>query len=78
MSEMSGAKYFSKLDASNGYWQIKVDEQSSRLLTFNTPFGRYRLSVYHSAYSAQVRSFRRKWQKLSKVSKVAQTCKMIS
>ena len=42
MSEMSEAKYFSKLDASNGYWQIKVDEESSKLLTFNTPFGRHR------------------------------------
>ena len=39
---MSDTQYFTKLDASNGYWQIKVDEQSSKLLTFNTPFGRYR------------------------------------
>ena len=39
---MSGASYFSKLDASSGYWQIKVDEQSSNLLTFGTPSGRYR------------------------------------
>ncbi|MEN8447427.1 MAG: RNase H-like domain-containing protein [Cyanobacteria bacterium J06555_13] len=31
-----------KLDASNAYWQICMDEESSRLLTFNTPFGRYR------------------------------------
>ena len=42
MSEMSEAKYFSKLDASNEYWQIKVDEESSKLLTFNTPFGCHR------------------------------------
>ena len=42
MSEMSDAKYFSKLDASNGYWKIKVDEESSKLLTFNTPFDRHR------------------------------------
>ena len=41
-SEMSGAKYFTKLDASSGYWQIKVDHESSKLLTFATPFGRYR------------------------------------
>ena len=27
-------------DASSGYWQIKVDEESSKLLTFSTPFGR--------------------------------------
>ena len=32
-SQMSGAKYFSKLDASSGYWQIKVDRTSSNLLT---------------------------------------------
>ena len=37
---MSGSQYFSKLDASSGYWQIKVDEESSNLLTFGTPFGR--------------------------------------
>ena len=41
LSKLSGAAVFSKLDASSGYWQIKVDEPSSKLLTFNTPFGRY-------------------------------------
>ena len=40
--EMADAKYFTKLDASNGYWQIKVDDESSKLLTFNTPFGQLR------------------------------------
>ena len=38
MSQMSGAK----LDASAGYWQMKVDKPSSDLLAFNTPFGRYK------------------------------------
>ena len=33
---------FSKLDASNGYWQIPVDNESSDLLTFATTFGRYK------------------------------------
>lgn len=42
ISEMAGAQYFSKLDASSGYWQVKVDDESSDLLTFCTPFGRYR------------------------------------
>ena len=41
-SQMHDAKYFTKLDASSGYWQVRVDEESSHLLTFNTPFGRYR------------------------------------
>ena len=42
MADIAGAKYFSKLDASRGYWQIKVDEESSKLLAFSTPFGRYK------------------------------------
>ena len=42
MADMAGAKYFLKLDASSGYWQIKVDDESSKLLAFNTPFGRYK------------------------------------
>ena len=41
-SQMSGAKYFSKLDASSGYWQIKVDRESSNLLTVGTTIGRFR------------------------------------
>lgn len=36
------AKYFSRFDATHGFWQIKLDEESSKLLTFNTPIGRYR------------------------------------
>ena len=31
-ADMEGAKYFSKLDASSGNWQIKVDDESSKLL----------------------------------------------
>ncbi|KAK0132248.1 hypothetical protein N1851_032926 [Merluccius polli] len=41
-SRLTKAKYFTVLDASSGFWQLKLDEASSRLCTFNTPFGRYR------------------------------------
>jgi len=44
---MSGAKYFTKLDASNGYWQIKVDKDSSKLLTFATFMGDTNSNVFH-------------------------------
>ena len=39
---MPDAKVFSVLDATSGNWQMKLDEESSKLRTFNTPFGRYR------------------------------------
>lgn len=41
-SRLSKAKHFTVLDASSGFWQLKLDDDSSRLCTFNTPFGRYR------------------------------------
>ena len=41
MSQMHCAHYFTKLNASNGFWQIRFDNESADLLTFGTPFGRY-------------------------------------
>ena len=32
---------FSTLDAEKAFYQIQLDEETSRLLTLNTPFGRY-------------------------------------
>ena len=33
--------FFTKLDACHGYWSIILDQDSSLLTTFNSPFGRY-------------------------------------
>ena len=38
--KLSGAKFFSKLDAKNGYWSVKLDRESQLLTTLNYPFGR--------------------------------------
>ena len=38
---LHGAKVFSVLDAKNSFWHVKLDEESSYLTTFHTPFGRY-------------------------------------
>ena len=44
IANMPNAKYFSKLDAVTGFWQIRLEEASSKLCTFNTPYGRYRFT----------------------------------
>ena len=42
LPQVSGAKYFSKLDASSGYWTVMLYDESYLLIIFNTPFRRYR------------------------------------
>ncbi|XP_054278887.1 uncharacterized protein K02A2.6-like [Macrosteles quadrilineatus] len=42
LPDLSKAKVFSVMDAKNGFWQVKLDEESSKLTTFWTPHGRYR------------------------------------
>jgi hypothetical protein len=42
LPKLAGSQYFSKLDARSGYWTIKLEEKSTYLTTFNSPFGRYR------------------------------------
>ena len=40
-AELDGAEFFTKLDAQSGFWQIPLDEESSKLCCMQTPFGRY-------------------------------------
>ena len=42
LTRLPDAKIFSTLDATSGFWKIPLDEESSFLTCFNTPFGRYR------------------------------------
>ena len=42
VTRLAGSKVFSTLDANMGYYQMKIDPDSSDLTTFNTPFGRYK------------------------------------
>ena len=41
-TRLKNARFFTVLDAKNGFWQISLDDRSSMLPCFNTPFGRYR------------------------------------
>ena len=41
LPQLQGASVFSILDARSGYWNVKLDDESKLLTTFNTPYGRY-------------------------------------
>jgi hypothetical protein len=42
LPDIAHAKVFSTFDLRHGYWQVKLDKESSYMTTFDTPFGRYR------------------------------------
>ena len=44
LTRLPEAKIFSTLDAASGFWQIPLDQESSLLTCFNTPFGRYKFN----------------------------------
>ena len=64
VAEMPDAKIFSTLDANAGYWQIKLDEASLKLCTFNTPWGRYRFTRLPFGFSMASDTFNETMQEL--------------
>ncbi|XP_014677264.1 PREDICTED: uncharacterized protein K02A2.6-like [Priapulus caudatus] len=60
----SGSRYFSKLDCRSGYWQLELDEASSKLCTFNTPFGQYRYLRLPFGVSCASEIFQKKMKEL--------------
>jgi hypothetical protein len=42
LPNLAKSKVFSVVDAKNGFWHVQLDQESSYLTTFATPWGRYR------------------------------------
>ena len=42
LHQLNGAKWFSVVDSTSSFFNHRLDEESSKLTTFGTPFGRYR------------------------------------
>ena len=60
LHELGESKFFSKADLANGYWHIKLDEESSKLTTFQTYYGRYRWKRLPFGLSVSSEIFQRK------------------
>jgi len=51
LPSLSRAKIYIKIDARNGYWHVQLDNKSSRLTTFDMPYGRCRWKPFPFAVS---------------------------
>ena len=64
LPHLPDAKVFSILDAKDGFWQVKLDEESSYRTTFWTPFGRYRWLRMPFGISTAPEEFQRRQHEL--------------
>ena len=60
LPQLAEAKIFSVLDAKDGFHQVKLNESSSHLTTFWTPFGRYRYLRMPFGISSAPEEFQRR------------------
>ena len=63
-TRLHGAKVFIIMDVKNGFWHVSLDEESSYLTTFQTPFGRYRWKRMPFGISSAPEVFQRKMHEL--------------
>ena len=59
-SRLSGKKLFSIVDEKDGFWQVRLDDESSHLCAFNTPYGRYRFKRMPFGISSAPEVFQKK------------------
>ena len=52
-TQLGGARLFTILDQKDSYWQVELDEESSKLCSFNTPSGDIVLCGCHSESPVQ-------------------------
>ena len=63
-TRLYGAKLFTILDVRNGFWHVVLDESSSFLTTFHTPFGRYRWKRMPFGICSAPEAFQHRMQEL--------------
>ena len=64
LPEITRARVFSTFDVRNGFWHIELDDESSFLKTFNTPFGRFRWLRLPFGLASAPEEFQRRQQQV--------------
>jgi len=60
LPELKNAKEYSTCDARHGFWHVELDEESSKLTTFETPFGKFRWARLAQGLSVSPEEFARR------------------
>ena len=63
-AELAGSSLYSKLDASSGFYQLPLDQESQLLTTFITPFGRKAFQRLPMGINLAPECFQRKMQEM--------------
>ena len=64
LAQLAGAKWFSKLDANSGFWQIPLSPESRLLTTFIIPSGRYCFNKLPFGISSAPEHFQKRMSKI--------------
>lgn len=62
LKQLAGTKVFSTLDANQGFYQIKLTNESSKMCTFSTPMGGYRFLRMPFGISSAPEMFHKKFK----------------
>lgn len=54
LPSLAQAKVFTKIDARDGYWHVKLDDESSRLMTFDTPYSRWKRLPFGVSVASEI------------------------
>ena len=69
-SKLTGAKYYSTLDTTSGFYQIKLNEESSKSCTFGKPFGRYQFLRLPYGIKAALEVFQERFKNIFNIERV--------
>ena len=64
LARVAEGRYFSKLDANSGFWQMRMNPESKLLTTFITPWGRYCFKKMPFGISSAPEVFQRTMEKI--------------